>query len=162
MGAGRRRVDIALSPPANGPRGSGQAPPRHVAISQSRRHPKQHRQPVLVQRYRDGASHKGGRMECCKRPPKMPSERGVSRAEIAAHAFECSVGSRDASEQFEAHDGNAIRTHCWRVSALASSFEKCTVLMSVSERYACYEALREVFSRFGNPASLKICQSSAS
>jgi len=101
-------------------------------------------------------------MECCKRPPKMPSERGVSRAEIAAHAFECSVGSRDASEQFEAHDGNAIRTHCWRVSALASSFEKCTVLMSVSERYACYEALREVFSRFVNPAALKICQSSAS
>jgi hypothetical protein len=52
-----------------------------------------------------------------------------------------------ASEQFEAYDGNAIRTHCWRVSALASSIEKCTVLTSVSERYACYEALREVFSR---------------
>jgi hypothetical protein len=69
---------------------------------------------------------------------------------------------RRFSEELEAHDGNAIRTHCWRVSALASSFEKCTVLMSVSERYACYEALREVFSRFGNPASLKICQSSAS
>jgi hypothetical protein len=27
------------------------------------------------------------------------------------------------------------------------SFEKCTVLTSASERYACYEALREVFSR---------------
>ena len=58
-------------------------------------------------------------MECCKRPPKMPSKTGVSRAEIAAHAFECSVGSGVASEQFKAHDGNAIRTHCWRVSALA-------------------------------------------
>jgi hypothetical protein len=33
------------------------------------------------------------------------------------------------------------------VSALASSIKKCTVLTSVSERYACYEALREVFSR---------------
>jgi hypothetical protein len=94
-------------------------------------------------------------MECCKRPPKMPSKTGVSRAEIAAHAFECSVGSRDASEQFEAHDGNAIRTHCWRVSALASSFEKCTVLMSVSERYACYEALREVFQDLGIPRRSK-------
>ena len=49
-------------------------------------------------------------MESCKRPPKMPSKTGVSRAEIAAHAFECSVGSRDASEQFEAYDGNAIRS----------------------------------------------------
>ena len=27
------------------------------------------------------------------------------------------------------------------------SFEKCTVLTSASERYACYETLREVFSR---------------
>ena len=33
-------------------------------------------------------------MGCCKRPPKMPSKTGVSRAEIAAHAFECSAGSR--------------------------------------------------------------------
>ena len=33
-------------------------------------------------------------MECCKLPPKMPSKTGVSRAEIAAHAFECSIGSR--------------------------------------------------------------------
>ena len=30
-------------------------------------------------------------MECCKRPPKMPRKKGVSRAEIAAHAFICSV-----------------------------------------------------------------------
>ena len=44
-------------------------------------------------------------MECCKRPPKMPSKTGVSPAEIAAHAFECSVGSGVASEQFKAHDG---------------------------------------------------------
>ena len=50
MDAGRRRMDIALSPPANGPRGPRQEPPRHVAISQSRRYPKRHRQPVLVQR----------------------------------------------------------------------------------------------------------------
>jgi hypothetical protein len=27
------------------------------------------------------------------------------------------------------------------------SFEKCTVLTSASERYVCYEALREVLSR---------------
>ena len=33
-------------------------------------------------------------MECCKRPLEMPSKTGVPRAEIAAHAFECSVGSR--------------------------------------------------------------------
>ena len=58
-------------------------------------------------------------MECCKRPQKMPSKTGVPRTEIAAPAFECSVGSGVASEQFKAHDGNAIRTHCWRVSALA-------------------------------------------
>jgi hypothetical protein len=43
-------MDIALSPPANGPRGPRQEPPRHVAISQSGRYPKRHRQPVLVQR----------------------------------------------------------------------------------------------------------------
>jgi hypothetical protein len=47
---GRRRLVITLSPPENGPRGPRQVPPRHVAISQSRRHPKRHRQPVLVQR----------------------------------------------------------------------------------------------------------------
>jgi hypothetical protein len=32
-------------------------------------------------------------MECYKRPQKMPSKTGVPRGEIAAHAFECSVGS---------------------------------------------------------------------
>ena len=37
--AGRRRMDIALSPPANGPRGPRQEPPRHVAINQSGRYP---------------------------------------------------------------------------------------------------------------------------
>jgi hypothetical protein len=49
-------------------------------------------------------------MECCKRPQKMPSKTGVSPAEIAAHAFECSVGSGVAAKQFKAHDGNAIRS----------------------------------------------------
>ena len=38
---------IALSPLANGPRGPRRRPPPHVAISQSRRHPKRHGQPVL-------------------------------------------------------------------------------------------------------------------
>ena len=38
---------IALSPPAYGPSGPRQGPLRHVAISQSRRHPKRHGQPVL-------------------------------------------------------------------------------------------------------------------
>ena len=46
-------------------------------------------------------------MECCKRPQKMPSKTGVSRAEIAAHAFECSIGSREARIFFE------IRTAYW-------------------------------------------------
>ena len=32
-------------------------------------------------------------MECCKRPPKMPSKTGVSRAEVVAHAFERSIAS---------------------------------------------------------------------
>ena len=50
MDAGRGRMDITLSPPANGPRGPRQGPLRHVAISQSRRHPKRHGQTVLVQR----------------------------------------------------------------------------------------------------------------
>ena len=50
MGAGRRRLDIALSPPAKWAEWSRQGPLRHVAISQSRRHPKRHGQPVLVQR----------------------------------------------------------------------------------------------------------------
>ena len=59
-------------------------------------------------------------MEGCKRPPKMPSKTRVSRAEIAAPAFECSVGSGVASEQFKAQDGNAIRTHCWRGKQNAS------------------------------------------
>ena len=50
-------------------------------------------------------------MGCCRRPPKMPSKTGVSPAEIAAHAFECSVGSGGmASGQFKAQDGNAIRS----------------------------------------------------
>ena len=34
-------------------------------------------------------------MECCKRPPKMPSKTRVSRVEIVAHAFECSIASVD-------------------------------------------------------------------
>ena len=37
-GRGKRRVDIALSPTANGARGPRHRPPPHVAISQSRRH----------------------------------------------------------------------------------------------------------------------------
>ena len=45
-------------------------------------------------------------------PRKCPVKRGSRRTEIAAHAFECSVGSRGASEQFKAHDEKAIRTHC--------------------------------------------------
>ena len=50
-------------------------------------------------------------MGYCKRPPKMPSKAGVSPAEIAAHAFECSIGSKTmAAKQFKAHDGNAIRS----------------------------------------------------
>jgi hypothetical protein len=43
-------------------------------------------------------------------PPKMPSKTGVSGREIITHAFECSVGSGVASEQFKALDGNAIRS----------------------------------------------------
>ena len=35
-------------------------------------------------------------------PRKCPVKTGVSRAEIAGHAFECSVGSGVASEQFKA------------------------------------------------------------
>ena len=34
MDAGRRRMDITLSPPANGPRSARQGPRRHVVISQ--------------------------------------------------------------------------------------------------------------------------------
>ena len=47
---------------------------------------------VMAQAIREVAWN--GRMECCKRPLKMPSKMGVSRSEIAAHAFECSVGSK--------------------------------------------------------------------
>ena len=90
----------------------------------------------------------------------MPSKTGVPRAEIAAHAFECSVGSGVASEQFKAHDGNAIRTHCWRVSALASSFEKCTVLTSVGERYACYEATAGGFFKTSHASEARASSSS--
>ena len=32
--------------------------------------------------------------DAAQRPPKMPSKTGVSRAEIVAHAFECSLGSK--------------------------------------------------------------------
>ena len=50
-------------------------------------------------------------MECRKRPPKMPSKTGVSRAEIAAHAFECSVGSKGwLQSNSRPHDGSAIRS----------------------------------------------------
>ena len=38
MDTGRRRMDMALSPAANGPRGPGQGLPGHVAISENRRH----------------------------------------------------------------------------------------------------------------------------
>ena len=41
---------LLLSPPANGPGGPRQGPFRHVAISQSRRHPKRSGQSLLVQK----------------------------------------------------------------------------------------------------------------
>ena len=37
----------------------------------------------------DDSRDASGRMECCKRPSKMPRKTGVSLAEIAAHVFEC-------------------------------------------------------------------------
>ena len=40
--------------------------------------------------------------ELANDPLKTPAKQGVSRAEIAGHAFECSVGSGVASEQFKA------------------------------------------------------------
>ena len=49
-------------------------------------------------------------MGWCRRPPKMPTKAEVSRAETVAHAFECSVGSRAASEQFKAKTENTIRS----------------------------------------------------
>jgi hypothetical protein len=45
-------------------------------------------------------------MGCCKRPPKMPSKTGVSRAEIVAHAFEGRVGSPGRNSR---QDGDTIR-----------------------------------------------------
>ena len=90
----RRRMDIALSPPANGPRGARQGPPGHVAISQTRRHLKRRGQPELVQGCCTGPSREGGRLRACKHPLKTPGKQGVFPAEIVAHAFKCSVGSK--------------------------------------------------------------------
>ena len=67
-------------------------------------------------------------MGCCKRPPKMPSKTGVSRAEIVAHAFECSLGSKGWLKRFKAQDGNAIRSEPLqqpRASALTHSPRHC-------------------------------------
>jgi hypothetical protein len=56
----------------------------------SRWHPKRRGQPVnvMAQAIREVA------WNAANDPPKMPNKTGVSRAEIAAHAFECSVGSK--------------------------------------------------------------------
>ena len=53
-------------------------------------------------------------MECCKRPQKMPSKTGVSRAEIAAHAFECSIGSREARNLLRNSDRLLANPWCAR------------------------------------------------
>jgi hypothetical protein len=52
-------------------------------------------------------------------------------------AFECSVGMAA------------------RASALAPSFERCTVLTSVSERYTCYEALPGGFFKISHAATAR-------
>ena len=69
-------------------------------------------------------------MGCCKRPPKMPSKTGVSRAEIVAHAFECSLARLKGmvAKRFKAQDGNAIRSEPLqqpRASALTHSPRHC-------------------------------------
>src|ERR1700722_19590554 len=91
MDAGRRRMDVTLSPPANGPRGARHGSPRHVAINQTRRHPKRSGQPELVKGCCTGSSCEGDRPLACKHPLKTPGKQGVFPAEIVAHAFKCSV-----------------------------------------------------------------------
>ena len=60
-------------------------------------------------------------MGCCKRPPKMPSKTGVSRAEIVAHAFECSLGSKDGCEAVQ-----GPRRKCDKKLAAAATPCVCT------------------------------------
>ena len=109
MDAGRQRMDIALSPPANGPRGPRQGPLRHVAISQSRRHPKRHGQPELVQGCCTGSSREGGRLRACKHPLKTPAKQGVFSTKIVAHSFKRGLGIRMADY---AHSGGHSHRHC--------------------------------------------------
>jgi hypothetical protein len=93
MDAGRRRIEIAPSRPANGPRGAGQGLPGHVAITENRRHLKRRCQPELVQGCCTGPSREGGHLRACKHPLKTSAKQRVFQAKIVAHAFKCSVGS---------------------------------------------------------------------
>ena len=102
-------MDIALSPPENGPRNPRHGSPRHVAISQSRRHPKRHGQPELVQGCCTGSSREGGRLRACKHPLKTPAKQGVFSAKIVAHSFKRGLGIRMADY---AHSGGHSHRHC--------------------------------------------------
>jgi hypothetical protein len=86
MDAGRRRMDIALSPPANGSRGPRPRMAGHVAINQGQRS-QRYGQPELVQGCCTGSSREGGRVRACKHPLKTPAKQGVFSAEIVAHSF---------------------------------------------------------------------------
>ena len=67
MDAGRGRLDIALSPPANGPRGPRPRMAGYVAINQGQRS-QRYGQPELVQGCCSGSSREGGRLRACKHP----------------------------------------------------------------------------------------------
>jgi hypothetical protein len=58
-------------------------------------------------------------------------------------SYNCSGPTRHRPGRYST--GYACIATLWVLST--PSFEKCTVLTSASERYACYEALRDVFSR---------------
>jgi hypothetical protein len=143
MDAGRRRMGIALSPPANGPRRARQRPSRHVAIYQSRARLKRHGQPGAVQRLPDGPSHKGGHMGCCKRSLKTPAKQRVFPAEIVAHAFKCSVGSAVASpKKYQASDrkcycGSGRTVLCGRLATTELSFKPIAYLIKGTNDGRC-------------------------
>jgi hypothetical protein len=66
--------DLPLPP--NGTRGPRHRPPPHVAISQSRRHPKRHGRPVQVQRYVMAQAVREVTWNAANEPQKCPVKRG--------------------------------------------------------------------------------------
>jgi hypothetical protein len=106
-------------------------------------------------------------MGCCKRPPKMPSKMGVSRAEIAAHAFECSIASLDGFRAIQGLQSNSRpvtgmrykilfdllcqrRSGLSRLTSLPREANMSAAARPLPSRYSTRRQNRDVWSRVHN------------